>query len=231
MQKHILVVEDDKSVADGLKDILSACDYQVSWAQNAAQTKKALEEKTIHLIILDVHLGAESGYDICQQIRTGTQIPILFLTACSSETELIRGFQTGGDDYVIKPFRVKELVVRIQALLRRASLPDMVIQESGDLVVDREAQQIKKDNVSLELTSTEWKLVSLLLAGYPKPLTREELLYQVWDKEALYVEENTLSVNISRLREKIGKYEGKTYIETVRSVGYRWTVPVKRGKR
>lgn len=227
MQKHILIIEDDKSVADGVKDILTTCDYQVSWAKNSAQTMHILEKERIHLIILDICLDGESGYDICREIRTKKQTPILFLTACSSETELIRGFQSGGDDYVIKPFRVKELIVRIEALLRRASIQKTKIHESGDLLFDREAQQVKKDGKAVELTATEWKLAALLLASYPDALTREELLYQVWDKEALYVEENTLSVNISRLREKIGKYEGQTYIETVRSVGYRWTVPVK----
>lgn len=223
-----MIVEDDASVSDGLKDILSGYQYRVSCAQSAREAMDILCHETVHLIVLDVTLGADNGFDLCRQIRQERNTPILFLTACSSEMELVRGFQMGGDDYVTKPFRMQELIVRIQALLRRAGAGFCEQQRSGGLLYDRAQRRVWRGSAALDLSATEWKLVAALMEHWPETLTREELLYQVWDREASFVEANTLSVNISRLREKLGAHEGTAYIETVRGVGYRWAVPVSR---
>ena len=142
--------------------------------------------------------------------------------------ELIRGFQAGGDDYLTKPFRMQELLMRVQALLRRAVRKDSSVIKTGELALNTEKLLLKKDGEVVSLSGVEWKIVSALISHYPHALSREELLYLVWDKDASFVEANTLNVNVSRLREKLGSCGGYPYIETVRGVGYRWAVPVER---
>ena len=225
---RILVVEDDKNVAAGLKDIFSVQGYTVLIAENNHNALSILQTETVDLTVLDISLGADNGYDLCRDIRRFSDMPILFLTARSSEMELIRGFQAGGDDYLTKPFRMQELLVRIEALLRRAGRRESGEIRTGELVIEPEKRFIKRDRVVLGLSGVEWKIVSALIAHYPQTLSREELLYLVWDRDAQFVEANTLNVNISRLREKLGGFDGRTYVETVRGIGYRWAVPLER---
>lgn len=227
MKKHILIVEDDENVSEGLQDVLGGYGYEVICCTNSRSTMEILEKTETHLIILDVHLGKENGYELCRKIRKKSDIPILFLTGCSSELELIRGFQAGGDDYVTKPFRMQELLVRIQALMRRCVLKNNLYYQSGDLIYDRYNYQLIKKNCPVALTLTETKLITVLLENWPCTLNRKDLLYKVWDKDAEFVEENTLSVNISRLREKLGFFENVPYILTIRGIGYRWAIPVQ----
>lgn len=228
MSETILIVEDDKGVADGLGDILTADGYTVSTASNIRDSLAALQKEPVSLMILDVSLGPDSGFDLCRTVRKESDVPILFLTACSSEMELVRGFQLGGDDYVTKPFRMQELLMRIKALLRRAKSQSGNLFKSGELLFDRGKKSIVKNGSALDLTATERKLVFALVECWPAAVSREELLYRVWDKDADFVEANTLSVNVSRLREKLGDINGMPYIETVRGVGYRWAAVVGR---
>ena len=225
---RILVVEDDKNVAEGLKDIFSVQGYIVSVAENSLDALDLLQTQEVDLAVLDISLGADNGYDLCRNIRRFSDMPILFLTARSSEMELIRGFQAGGDDYLTKPFRMQELLVRIEALLRRTARREGGLLRAGGLVLELEKRLLKKDGILLNLSGVEWKIVSALIAHYPQALSREELLYLVWDKDAQFVEANTLNVNISRLREKLGGFDGMVYVETVRGIGYRWAAPLER---
>ena len=227
MNECILIVEDDENVAEGLNDVLSGYGYIVLDSSNKKETLEIFQKKPVDLIIMDVNLGKDNGYEICKEIRKDSQVPILFLTGCSSELELIRGFQTGGDDYVTKPFRMQELLVRIQALLRRCAAQKNIFYQSGDLIYNHHTCQLLKNNEVLDLSITEVKIITILLENWPRTIPREELLYQVWDKDSVFVEENTLSVNISRIREKLGLFENHSYITTVRGVGYRWAVSVK----
>ena len=226
-RKNILIIEDDDSVAEGLADILAGYGYNELKSSNASDSIQKLSDNRIDLIVLDVHLGDENGYELCKKIRMDSDIPVIFLTACNSEMELIRGFQSGGDDYVTKPFRMQELLVRIQALLRRTAKSGHEKKITGELEFDINRCHIFKNKKSVELSTTEWRIAAVLIEHYPAAVSREELLYQVWDKDAMYVEENTLNVNISRVREKLGRYDGQQYIETVRGIGYRWSVDVK----
>lgn len=226
MIENILIVEDDKSVAEGLRDILAGNGYGVSTASNIRDSLTALQREPVSLILLDVSLGPDSGFDLCKAVREKSDVPILFLTACSSEMELVRGFQMGGDDYVTKPFRMQELLMRIRALLRRAKGRSDSLFQSGELLFDRERMSVAKGGTVLDLTATERKLAFVLIQRWPAAVSREELLYQVWDRDADFVEANTLSVNVSRLREKLGDLDGSPYIETVRGVGYRWAAAV-----
>ncbi len=228
MTENILIVEDDKSVAEGLEDILTGNGYHVFLAASNREALELFQKEKISLMILDVSLGPDSGFDLCRTVREKSDVPILFLTACSSEMELVRGFQMGGDDYVTKPFRMQELLMRIKALLRRAGDREGKVVKSGELLCDREKLNVVKGGAPLDLTATERKLVFALMERWPAAVSREDLLYQVWDKDADFVEANTLSVNVSRLREKLGDLEGSPYIETVRGVGYRWAAAVSR---
>ena len=227
-QMHILVVEDDKNVAEGLRDIFSAQGYMVSSAASSRDALSVMQTEAVDLVVLDISLGADSGYDLCRDIRRFSDVPILFLTAHSSEMELIRGFQAGGDDYLTKPFRMQELLVRVRALLRRTTRRENDPLRTGGLTLEPDKHLLKKGSVPLSLSAVEWKIVSALIGHYPQTLTREELLYLVWDKDAVFVEANTLNVNISRLREKLGRFGDCPYIETVRGIGYRWAVSIER---
>lgn len=228
MKFHILITEDDDNVANGLSDILNSYGYEVSLAQNSVDTIDVLNRENIALVILDVCLGENSGYDLCKKIRAFSDVPILFLTGCSSELELIRGFQVGGDDYVTKPFRIQELLVRMQAILRRSSQDKREYYQSGDLCYNHFTHQMKKGKEILSLTSVELKIAVLLLENWPNTIHRKDLFYHVWDNDFQFVEENTLNVNVSRLRDKLGNFQETPYITTIRGVGYRWEVPVKR---
>lgn len=225
MNETILVIEDDINISEGLNDIFSTKGYNVLSVDNAKLTFDIIKEHAIDLIILDVHLGEENGYDLCKRIRLLYDTPILFLTACNSEMELVRGFQVGGDDYITKPFRMQELIVRVESLLKRYNKKGTDIR-SGTLIIYPTKYMVCKDDKQIELTLNEWKLIMLLIENWPNTISREEIIYQVWDKNMAYVEENTLNVNISRLREKLGSYQNKNYIETVRGVGYRWGFPI-----
>lgn len=227
MQENILIVEDDTSVAEGLEDLLSSYGYQVFSASNSKGALALLQREPINLAVLDICLDGDNGYELCRRIRESWDTPVLFLTALNSELELVRGFQAGGDDYVTKPFRMQEILVRIQALLRRSGQQNLALRKTGGLTYDRTRQQITKDGVPMELTGTEWRLAAVLIEHWPQVLSREELLYQVWDRESAFVEANTLRVNISRLREKLGEFQGAPYIATVRGIGYRWAVAVQ----
>ena len=226
MNKHILVTEDDKNVADGLREILESDGYTVSCADCASAAMQTMRDGGADLVILDVRLGQDDGYELCRRIREFSNVPILFLTACSSEIELVRGFRAGGDDYVAKPFRMHELLVRIEALLRRTSKKSSGVLRTGELSYDSASCRIRRKGNVLELTATETQLAAALITHSKQTVSREELLYLVWDKDSAFVDANTLSVNISRLRDKLGKVNGKPYIETVRGIGYRWTLPV-----
>ena len=162
MKFHILIPEDDENVANGLSDILKSYGYQVSVADNSADTMEILNRENIALVILDVCLGEDSGYDLCKKIREFSDVPILFLTGCSSELELIRGFQVGGDDYVTKPFRMQELLVRMQAILRRSSLNKGEYYQSAELYYNHFTHQMIKGKEALPLTSVELKIAVLL---------------------------------------------------------------------
>lgn len=227
MQEEILIVEDDTMVAEGLVDILGDS-YRVSSADTGKKVIECIRNQSVNLVILDINLDGENGYEICKNIRKISDVPVLFLTAYSSEIDLIRGFRAGGDDYLTKPFRMQELLVRVQALIRRYNTSTADKLQSGNLVYHMNLHQISSDSETMNLTPVELKIASLLMQRYPQAVSRRQLLYDVWDQEEMFVEENTLNVNISRLREKLGTFEGMPYIVTVRGVGYRWNVPVRR---
>ncbi len=228
MAGRILVVEDDRGVAEGLREVFEGRGYGVELASGTEEALELLRARTADMAVLDVSLGAESGYGLCRRIREFSDLPILFLTARSGEADLVEGFGSGGDDYLTKPFRVRELIARVEALMRRTRFRPSDRLVTGELVLDQATHTLTLSGEPVKLSGVEWDILSALMLSWPRALTREELFYRVWDKDAKFVEENTLSVNISRLREKLGGPEGRARIETVRGVGYRWGVPVRR---
>lgn len=214
----ILVVEDDFFLRDGLSELLTKEGYEPVTAQNAAEAQARLTQDKYSLIILDVMLPDGSGLDICTALRSrGCGTPVLFLTACDDEIQIVRGLDSGADDYVTKPFRLQELLSRIRALLRRSELADKPT-ESGGISLERSSMTVRKNGENVFVTPTEYQILSMLMHGRGVTVTRTLLLQNIWDDNGSFIDDNTLSVHISRLREKIGA----EHIVTVRGVGYRW---------
>lgn len=216
MQEKILVTEDDLFLRDGLCEMLQKEGYAVERAATLKEAKAKLDNTHFQLLILDVMLPDGSGFDLCRKLRSdGTGTPILFLTACDDEIQIVRGLDAGGDDYVTKPFKLLELLSRVRALLRRARAP---VYKHGGLVIDPVHMSVKKDGKAIYVTPTEFQILAALLRCNGQTVTRGTLLQGIWDDNDIFIDDNTLSVHVSRLREKIGA----GHIVTVRGVGYRW---------
>lgn len=216
MAASILLVEDDHYLQDGLTELLQREGYAVRVAGSCSAARLLAREAPYALIILDVGLPDGSGLDLCRAWRAdGLDMPILFLTASDDELQIVRGLDAGGDDYVTKPFHMLELLSRIRALLRRRRPTTFV--EDG-LQIDLMRMQVVRDGETVFLTPTEFQLLSALVRHEGQILTRGQLLQHIWDDGGEYIDDNTLSVHISRLREKIGGRQ----IRTVRGVGYQW---------
>ena len=217
METRILLVEDDEFLRDGLSDVLSREGYIVTAAGCLRDANAALAATSFALLVLDVGLPDGSGLSLCARLRAeGNRVPVLFLTAFDDEMQIVGGLDAGGDDYVTKPFRLRELLSRVRALLRRA-VPEPRMEQNG-LTVDFERRTAALHGLPLPLTPTEFQILSLLCRSAGGIVTREILLQNIWDDAGNFIDDNTLSVHISRLREKIGAER----IGTVRGVGYRF---------
>lgn len=211
----ILLVEDDTALRGALEELLAREGYEVIKASNVRTAQDAMNSD-IDLVILDVGLPDGDGVSLCRLWRSeGVETPILFLTAKDDELDVVRGLDAGGNDYVTKPFRMQELLSRIRALLRR-SQKETTINRSG-ITLDIAKFQASKDGEILLLTVTEYKILAKLISER-SIITRAALLDALWDVDSRFVDDNTLSVHVSRLREKVGS----GHIKTIRGVGYQW---------
>ena len=211
----ILLVEDDSALRSALEELLSREGYGVVKSSNVFSAKAAMSAD-IDLVMLDVGLPDGDGVSLCKQWRSeGLQVPILFLTAKDEELDVVRGLDAGGNDYVTKPFRMQELLSRIRALLRR-NQKETSITRSG-ITLDTAKLQASREGEVLQLTVTEYKILAKLISER-SIITRAVLLDALWDVDSRFVDDNTLSVHISRLREKVGG----SHIKTIRGVGYQW---------
>lgn len=214
MASPILLVEDDLYLSQGLTELLQKSGYVPCQAQSLSQARLARSSRSFDLLILDVTLPDGDGISFCRELRaSGCATPILFLTARDEEFDIVTGLDAGGNDYVTKPFRVQELLSRIRVLLRK----DTGSVARGGLLIDKQRMQVSRDGEILPLTLTEYRIL-LCLTGQRGVATRDILLGALWDSDGKFVDDNTLSVHISRLREKIGGQ----HIQTVRGVGYQW---------
>ena len=215
MREHILIVEDDPYLSQGLTELTEKSGYAPTAAGSIAAARRALSDCRWDLLILDVTLPDGNGVSFCQTLRQeGNRTPILFLTARDEEFDIVRGLDAGGNDYVTKPFRIQELLSRIRVLLRRDPAGPLQI---GTLEIDRQTMTVCREGSPLSLTPTEYRLL-LSLLDRKGVVPRDVLLGALWDCGGKYVDDNTLSVHMSRLRDKIGK----EHIITVRGVGYQW---------
>ena len=211
----ILLVEDDSALRGALEELLTRDGYEVIKA-SSVRTAQASMNSDIDLAMLDVGLLDGDGVSLCRQWRSeGVETPILFLTAKDEELDVVRGLDAGGNDYVTKPFRMQELLSRIRALLRR-NQKESTISRSG-ITLDKAKLQASKEGELLLLTVTEYKILAKLISER-SIITRAALLDALWDVDSRFVDDNTLSVHISRLREKVGS----NHIKTIRGVGYQW---------
>ncbi|MBU5593519.1 response regulator transcription factor [Clostridium sp. MSJ-4] len=227
MLNNILLIEDDEALSLGIEYALSKEGFKVSVNSNLENARDELNKNNYDLILLDVMLPDGNGYDFCREIRGKSNIPIIFLTACDDEVNIVLGLDIGGDDYIIKPFRVKELLSRIKAVLRRKSYDkeekEKDIIKSSDLVVDVKQAKVFKGGEEISLTSVEYKLLLYFMKNSKQVLTRNQMFEQLWDVYGEFVDNNTLSVYVRRLREKVEDNPSEPkLILTLRGLGYKW---------
>ena len=212
----LLLVEDDPVLRDGLTELFSRDGYQVVRAGSVREARENLTE-AVQIVVMDVGLPDGDGVSLCREWRAaGATRPILFLTARGEEFDVVRGLDSGGNDYVTKPFRMQELLSRVRVLLRSSRAPAPV--QRGSFTTDRERMQVLKDGEPLALTLTEYKILTLLM-DHSSVVSRDQLLEILWDNGGKFIDDNTLTVHISRLREKVGA----DHIRTIRGVGYQWS--------
>ena len=213
----IMLVEDDAVLRSGLTELFTREGYSVISAGCVKEAREKLSGN-VNLIVLDVGLPDGDGVSLCQQWRSiGVATPILFLTAKDEEFDVVRGLDAGGNDYVAKPFRMMELLSRIRVLLRTSSNQVSTMISRSGIEIDQEHMQVRKNGEQLQLTLTEYRiLLSLIQRNSIVP--RGILLEVLWDVDSKFIDDNTLSVHVSRLREKIGA----EHIKTIRGVGYQW---------
>lgn len=216
----IYIVEDDESIREIETIALKNSNYIVSAFENAKEFYKKLDELVPDLILLDVMLPDESGYDIVRKLRKrpATQdIPIIMVTAKTTEMDMIKGLDGGADDYIKKPFSIMELITRVKALLRRTAKDEPKLLKLDDLVLDHERHAVSVNNEPVDLTYKEYELLRLLMGSQGIVMTREVIMRSVWDTD-FEGETRTVDMHIKTLRHKLGDYGSR--IKTVRNVGY-----------
>ena len=223
----ILVVDDDKSLNKGLKYAINKAGYDVVSAFEYNEAVTSLDENDIMLAIIDINLPHKSGLDLCKYIRNKSTIPIIFLTAKDTENDIVKGFKFGCDDYISKPFSVPVLIQRVDAVLRRSNITNknMYLCEEEGLKIDFDKMKVFKNNNEVKVTSKEFKLLKLLCDNRGKVLQRERIMEKVWDIDEEFIDSNSLSVAIKRLREKIeDDSKNPKFIITVFGIGYTWGI-------
>lgn len=218
----IFVLEDDSAIGMGLSYSLENEGYTVTLAKTVSDALNIIEKETFSLYILDLTLPDGSGYDVCKKIKEKGDLPVIFLTAYDDEVNVVMGFELGADDYISKPFRLKELLVRIKSVLRRYNKDsaDGIIKIK-ELTINTNEAKVYKNGTEIVLTAMEYRLLLILLNNRGTVLSRAKLLENIWDIDSAFVEDNTLTVYIKRLRDKIeGDIANPVYIKTVRGLGY-----------
>lgn len=221
----ILMIEDDSTIAFGVKYALEQEGINIDISKDLESARLNIKENNYDLILLDVMLPDGNGYDFCKEIRKTNNTPIIFLTACDDEVNIVMGLDLGGDDYITKPFRVRELISRIKAVTRRNKSEDKnkKVLKYGNLSIHTLQARVFKDSQEVFLTSVEYKLLLILIQNENIVLSRNQILEKLWDITYDFINDNTLTVYIKRLREKIEDDSSNPHhIITVRGIGYKW---------
>ena len=217
--KKILLVEDNETIIMGLKYSLEQEGFQVISAKTAKESKEKLDDKNIDIVLLDVSLPDGNGFEICKEIKEKNDIPVIFLTAQDEETSVVLGLDLGADDYIVKPFRTRELISRIKSVLRRyGKKEENNIIQYKNIKIDTISAKVYKNNKEIIFTSLEYRILLMLFTNQNKLITREQLLEKIWDIAGNFVNDNTLTVYIKRIRKKL---EDDSIIKTIRGLGYR----------
>ncbi len=220
----IFAVEDDPIIQDGLKIALVQEGWELVTASSVGEAKSKLSEvKDVDICILDIMLPDGTGYDICNEIRKSSETPIIFLTACDDEVHTVLALEQGADDYIAKPFRMRELIARIKAILRRTGRKDKTadVVKIGANEVNIRIGKVYRNRCEIILTAMEYKLLLIFINNRGAVLSRQQLLHNIWDVAGDFVTDNTLTVYVKRLREKLEDENGEEIIQTVRGLGYR----------
>ena len=220
--KKILLVEDNETIIMGLKYSLEQEKFEIDTAKNVITAKAKIKKNEYNLYLLDITLPDGEGYEICKEIKEKGNYPVIFLTAKDEETDVVQGLDMGADDYVIKPFRTRELISRINSVLRRYENETNIENkiQYGNLIIDTISATVYKEEKQITLTSLEYKILLMLFSNKGILVTREQILDKIWDIAGNFVNDNTLTVYIKRIREKIDDRDGKI-IQTVRGIGYK----------
>lgn len=219
---RIFVLEDDEAIGIGLSYTLESEKYEVTLVKTVAEAKKTVENEEFDLYILDLTLPDGNGYEICSLIKSKGDLPVIFLTAYDDEINVVTGFELGADDYISKPFRVRELLARVKSVLRRYSKENADgIVKIGELSVNTAEARVLLRGEEVILTAMEYRLLLSFVNNRGTVLTRRKLLEEIWDVDGDFVNDNTLTVYIKRLRDKIeNDPNNPQYIKTVRGMGY-----------
>ena len=220
---RILIVEDDQTIAMGISYSLMQEGFEPEEVYNKNDALKKIEETSYDLYLLDLTLPDGTGYEICEKIKEKGDAPVIFLTACDDEVNVVMGLDMGADDYITKPFRIRELISRIKSVMRRyGGKSNRSIIELGKVKVNLQEAKVYRDQEEIILTALEYRLLVTLINHRGQALSRNQLLEGIWDISGDYVNDNTLTVYIKRLREKLEEDPtNPTVIETVRGIGYR----------
>ena len=218
---HILICDDEQDIVNALKIYLSSPDFKLYEANTGVQALKVMEEEDIHLILLDIMMPEMDGISAMVKIREQSNVPIILLTAKSEDTDKILGLNTGADDYITKPYTVRNVIARVKTVLRRTSGHKMAENPNrlavDSLILDLDLKTCSVDGVEVKLTKKEFELLAFLIANKGKICSRDQILSNVWSDEVIVLD-RTIDVNITRIRQKIGCYG--TYIITRPGFGY-----------
>lgn len=218
---NVFLLEDDEAIGIGLKYSLENEGYTVTIATSVKSAFEIINKEKFALYILDLTLPDGSGYDVCKKIKSIGDFPVIFLTAYDDEVNVVMGLELGADDYISKPFRVKELIARIKSVLRRYNRESKGIIKIGNVLINTNKATVFKNGQEVILTAMEYKLFLILLNNRGNILSRNKLLEYIWDVEGDFVNDNTLTVYIKRLRDKIeDDPSAPTIIKTIRGLGY-----------
>lgn len=222
---HILIVEDDRTIASGLQYSLEQEQFTTTLCQNVADATRLIKQQlqTIDLCLFDLSLPDGSGYDLCRLVKQKQDTPVIFLTAFDDEVNVVMGLDMGADDYITKPFRIRELVSRIHSVLRRYSKQtSSSVLTIGSVDINPQDAKVKKNGEEILLTALEYRLLLIFAKHTGQVLSRAQLLDQIWDMGGDFVNDNTLTVYIKRLREKLeDDPQHPTLIKTIRGIGYK----------
>lgn len=214
----LLLVEDDEAIRLGLKYFLESENFLLEMAASYQEALKLLDS-SFDLVLLDIHLPDGNGFDLLNEIKKRRDIPVIFLTASDMEVSIVRGLDMGADDYITKPFKARELVSRIKMILRRTYKQNASLFMHQNIKMDLLKNKVWKDDKEIFLSPLEYKILVILMSNQNKVFSREAILSDIWDINEEFVNDNTLTVYIKRIREKIGDEEGK-FIKTIRGIGY-----------